>query len=485
MDIIPLPVTALHDAPHQPRTDSGDLEALAESMRELGLLQPVVVRPLADEHFEIVAGHRRVAAARTLCWPAIDCRVIALDDTAALAATIAENLQREGITALEESAAVARLQATGAPIARIAAALGKPERWVRQRAQLSQLSDSWLVALSIPTSVVHACPPDLLAIVARLPGAVQERVREGITEDDAREWPTPGAFARWIDREFLRELTEAPFNVDASDLPGGACQLCPKRSACQSQLWDDIGGATGELGRCLDAVCWDGKVAAHVRSVAEAKRAKHPDLLIALDRTRGEAPAADLASDAIPLSQVEQVTKKTEGARPLLIANGPRAGQVVYARPASWAQKEIKTAFAPAPAQTNPDPEQAKAARLARVQTKRQRYILGRVGEHLAKLMSEKVPERVANSDLLTWAVEWGVAFDGADGASLEAVRFAAWQSILGHWCKTLRVDAANTPAQAVDEAKTIMAALGDGLAFEMFCDEAAREVPMPKGLEA
>src|SRR5688500_9662156 len=62
-----VPISLLDASPRNPRRDSADVAELADSMRAHGLLQPIVVRPLNDR-FEIVAGHRRVEAARQLGW---------------------------------------------------------------------------------------------------------------------------------------------------------------------------------------------------------------------------------------------------------------------------------------------------------------------------------------------------------------------------------------------------------------------------------
>lgn len=485
MDIVEYPIAHLHDAPHQPRTDPGDLDALAESIRELGLLQPVVVRSLGSTDCEIVAGHRRVAAARSLGWETIPCRVLTLNDAEALAATIAENLQREGISPLEEAAAVARLRDTGAPIARIAASLGKPERWVRQRAQIAALSQEWRDALSNPHHDAHGCPPDLLAVVARLPVDIQDKVLGHAAPNYGGEWDTAGTFAAWIAEQFLHELTAAPFDVNAADLPGGSCQLCPKRSACQAELWDDVGNR-GELGSCLDAACWSAKVVAHVRAEFAARQAKLPNLLLARDRTdRGGSLPEDLATEALSLGSLEVVPKKTPGARPALIANGAKAGQVVYVKPQNWADKDTQKAFAASAAseESPVDPEQAKQARRDRVETKRNRWLVQRVCEHLTVRMTGALPETVQMGDLLTWAVVWGVRFEARPAETIGAVREAAWNDILGEMIGAMRTNVASSPAQAVLEAEGAMKDLGDDLQFRMFQDQSRVEIPMPKGL--
>ena len=97
MNLALLPLDAINAAGH-PRADLGDLARLAESMRAVGLLQPVVV----DEWGNLVAGRRRLAAAKLLGWSDIPALVMAFaDDAAALAAFRDENIQRKPLTAAE------------------------------------------------------------------------------------------------------------------------------------------------------------------------------------------------------------------------------------------------------------------------------------------------------------------------------------------------------------------------------------------------
>lgn len=95
----------------QPRRhfDEEGLAALAESIREVGVLQPVLVRDLGDDTFELIAGERRVRAARRVGLQVIPAVVREADDAASLAQAIVENVQREDLNPLEEAAAYQQL----------------------------------------------------------------------------------------------------------------------------------------------------------------------------------------------------------------------------------------------------------------------------------------------------------------------------------------------------------------------------------------
>ncbi len=96
---------------HQPRRrfDQEALEALAGSIGEQGVLQPVLVRPLAGGHYELVAGERRWRAAKLAGLPVIPAIIERRDDAASLEAAIVENMARADLNPVEEARAVAAL----------------------------------------------------------------------------------------------------------------------------------------------------------------------------------------------------------------------------------------------------------------------------------------------------------------------------------------------------------------------------------------
>jgi len=91
--------------PWQPRTtiDDGALAELASSLREHGLVQPIVVRTRGDR-YQLIAGQRRLAAARRLGWERIPARLLEVDDRQMAEIAIVENLQRRDLDALEKAA---------------------------------------------------------------------------------------------------------------------------------------------------------------------------------------------------------------------------------------------------------------------------------------------------------------------------------------------------------------------------------------------
>ncbi|HEX4777768.1 MAG TPA: ParB/RepB/Spo0J family partition protein [Acidimicrobiia bacterium] len=105
-----VPVASIRPNRFQPRSrfDEEELSALSESIREVGVLQPVLVRPIGDE-YELVAGERRWRAARRAGLQTIPAVVRETDDTAALEHALVENLQRSDLNPIEEAAAYQQL----------------------------------------------------------------------------------------------------------------------------------------------------------------------------------------------------------------------------------------------------------------------------------------------------------------------------------------------------------------------------------------
>ncbi|MGJ7915106.1 ParB/RepB/Spo0J family partition protein [Massilia sp. LXY-6] len=109
-----LPVTRIQAGKYQPRTrmDDGSLSELAASIKSQGIMQPVLVRPVAgagDIAYEIIAGERRFRAAQLAGLDEIPVLVREVDDQNAAAMALIENIQREDLNPLEEAQGIARL----------------------------------------------------------------------------------------------------------------------------------------------------------------------------------------------------------------------------------------------------------------------------------------------------------------------------------------------------------------------------------------
>ncbi|EUJ11800.1 ParB-like partition protein [Methylophilaceae bacterium 11] len=106
-----LRVSQLQPGKYQPRAymDNAALETLAESIKAQGIMQPILVREIADERYEIIAGERRWRASQLAGLDEVPVLVRAIADESALAMALIENIQRENLNPLEEALGIKRL----------------------------------------------------------------------------------------------------------------------------------------------------------------------------------------------------------------------------------------------------------------------------------------------------------------------------------------------------------------------------------------
>ncbi|MBI1657487.1 MAG: ParB/RepB/Spo0J family partition protein [Thaumarchaeota archaeon] len=123
--------------------DTAAMADLKESIKRHGLLHPILVRPL-EHGFEIVAGHRRFAACRSLHQRFISCRICEFGDREAFEIQISENLQRKTMDPLEEAEAYQRYvtEFGWGGVTDLSRRIGKSEEYVSHRMQLLRLPDS-------------------------------------------------------------------------------------------------------------------------------------------------------------------------------------------------------------------------------------------------------------------------------------------------------------------------------------------------------
>jgi ParB family transcriptional regulator, chromosome partitioning protein len=117
-------------------------DALISSIREHGLLQPILIRPLTHG-FEIIAGHRRFKACRSLRWRFISCKLREMSDKQAYEIQLTENIQRKSMDPIEEAEAFRRyvIDFGWGGVTELAKKLGKSEEYVSHRIQLLKLPD--------------------------------------------------------------------------------------------------------------------------------------------------------------------------------------------------------------------------------------------------------------------------------------------------------------------------------------------------------
>lgn len=121
--------------------DGSQDETLLNSIKEHGLLQPILVRPL-NHGFEIVAGHRRFQTCRSLRWRFVPCKIREMTDKQAFEIQLTENIQRKSMDPVEEAEAFRRyvVDFGWGGVSELAKKIGKSEEYVSHRIQLLRLS---------------------------------------------------------------------------------------------------------------------------------------------------------------------------------------------------------------------------------------------------------------------------------------------------------------------------------------------------------
>jgi ParB family chromosome partitioning protein len=135
-----IPVDRIEPNPQQPRLamDATMLEELAASIREHGVLQPILVRPLGNNEYQLIAGERRWRASKAAAQTTIPALVEEIDDDTALEIAIIENLQREDLSPLDEAAMFDRMvKDHGYSVRKLAQKLGKDKGYLENRLRLA------------------------------------------------------------------------------------------------------------------------------------------------------------------------------------------------------------------------------------------------------------------------------------------------------------------------------------------------------------
>jgi len=142
--ILLIPQQDIYPNPSQPRKrfDSEELEGLAESIRLNGIIQPINVRRRDDGYYELIAGERRLRAARMVGLPRIPCILMEVTDEKSALFALLENLQREDLNFFEEAAAIQKMMTEfGLSQEDTARRLGKAQSTVSNKLRLLKLPD--------------------------------------------------------------------------------------------------------------------------------------------------------------------------------------------------------------------------------------------------------------------------------------------------------------------------------------------------------
>lgn len=334
-----IPLAAIRPSTTNPRKhfDQAALDELAGSIREMGVTQPILIRPNGKaafpgepvgEPYELVTGERRWRAAEIAGRTDIPAFIRELSDQEAMDLQLVENLQREDLHPVEEADGYRALMANGASAEDVAKKVGKTLGYVQRRLKLLTLEvDAKQLFADGHLTLGHAL------LLARLTAKDQEKALLYLL--GIRDWEidkkldfsknivrhvknasgeygklgrggrlvneTEAQLKEWISSHVLLQLKTAPWDLgDAELLPiAGPCTTCPKRTGANAALFSDI---TTNEDTCTDPACFADKQKAFTRRQQEiAKEAGTPLLKISSKHSteKLEKPAVEIRPSAV------------------------------------------------------------------------------------------------------------------------------------------------------------------------------------------
>jgi ParB family chromosome partitioning protein len=402
-----LPLDWLVISPTNPRKtfDEDAMRELAASIRENGVLQPLLVRPRAERSFEIVFGERRYRGAAMAEKETVPVCIREMTDAQVLEAQLVENLQRRDVHPLEEARGMRALLELDEPkysIELIAAKTGKSSAYCAARLRLTELAPVAVDAfLKDEIGVGHAL------LLAKLQPSEQEQALAHCFRED---WSNGNKAKRillpvrqlqgWIEQNILLILKDAPFSKrDAQLVPAaGSCLECPKRTGFNKLLFT---GISENSDACSDPACYAAKLDAHVKKTVAAK-----PKLVQITTAYGK-PAE--GSTLVPRGQYVEIRqekpknkyqqeapeyKTCKFATQAIVADGTDKGELrkVCANPDCPVHHPKKQ-------QRRPDSDAATKA--AQEKQRREEAIANTTGIRVLAAIANAVPVRLMKRDLL------------------------------------------------------------------------------------
>jgi ParB family chromosome partitioning protein len=336
-----IPLDRIRESKTNPRRtfDETKLAELADNIRQHGVLQPVLVRPLPDGEnglFELVAGARRYRASKIAGRETISASVRELTDAECLELQLIENLQRADVHELDEArgyAALMQMQPDTYTVETLAEKVGRSEKYVYARLRLTHLVEEVQEAFyAAKLTVAHAFeiarlqPDDQRRALAEC--FPQHKTAAAVLKDKKAEAVTVRSLREWIEREILLDITNAPFDAeDANLLPAaGSCAACPKRSGNNPLLFPEI----RHKSICTDRTCYRAKVEAlvQIRMKPLEESGEKPLRVSQAPAWQSKKPQPDVLYEG----QYRRIAKKAEcpHTRPAIVIDGGQAGTVMH-----------------------------------------------------------------------------------------------------------------------------------------------------------
>lgn len=298
----------LHESPMNPRKefDQEGIDQLAESIKQVGILQPIIARPNTSVKkkmpiYEVICGARRLSAAVIADLTEVPVIVRDLTDEEAFDLMITENLQRKDVSPLEEALAFQSLLSKGKyDHYSLADRFGKSVTYIRQRVKINDLIQEFKELLQHDViTVSHAFE------ISKLEAVYQSELFKDDFEERSPYWscPTVKQLRGRIENRFTLEIKNAVFNTEdiTLDSKAGSCSECPKNTGSSASLFPD------EDGYCLDRICFKNKTAIHISREIERLQSEEPEVIIGISGYvygEEEKQAEKLKIDGLPIVEI-------------------------------------------------------------------------------------------------------------------------------------------------------------------------------------
>ena len=338
--LLEIPLDRISESKRNPRTqfDEKRLAELADDIKQHGVLEPVLVRPLTKGKagtYELVFGARRYRASKLAMRETIPATVRELTDAECLELQLVENVQRADTHELDEGQGYADLLSLqpNNTVETIAAKVAKSPAYVNGRLQLLKLIDEAKQAFragklnySHGFEIARLQPKDQhRALQECFP---QHRNTAAILKDHKAEAVTVRQLRAWIEREILLDLSNAPFDTkdEALVASAGSCAVCPKRTGSNPLLFADVQGKS----TCTDRACYQSKVNALVQVRVKPLEAEGEKVLLV-----SQAPSWQTKGQSVnTLHEGEFRRAKAKGecptTKPAILVDGRNAGTTFH-----------------------------------------------------------------------------------------------------------------------------------------------------------
>lgn len=251
------------------------LQELAESIKQIGILQAVTVRPFGEDgSYELIIGERRLRAAILAGLSHIPATIRLLTDEEADEIRLIENIQRADAHPLNESEGILRLVRGGKTYKEVADRLGKSESYVTQRLSLNNLIDHW-------KTLFYEGGLNLSGAfqIARLSESNQEKLtghfrKEALMHDGKYvQVIAPQAIKDFVQKYFFLNLNLTDFKKDDADLypEAGSCLQCSRRTGCNQLLFAEL----TQDDFCTESACFEEKNNRHLTNQTSKLQAEN------------------------------------------------------------------------------------------------------------------------------------------------------------------------------------------------------------------